>query len=40
MAVGFILREIGAKHIDNLGYLIASVVLTMSGPYVARKTIG
>jgi hypothetical protein len=31
MSVGFIMREIGAFDIDNLGILIASVVLLLSG---------
>jgi hypothetical protein len=34
MISGFALREIGAYHTSNLGYLIASTVLIMSGPPV------
>ncbi|PSN68500.1 hypothetical protein BS50DRAFT_367167 [Corynespora cassiicola Philippines] len=34
MIAGFIMRELGAYHQGNLGYLIASVVLIMSGPPV------
>ncbi|OCK77954.1 hypothetical protein K432DRAFT_444958 [Lepidopterella palustris CBS 459.81] len=32
MITGFAMRELGAYHTGNLGYLIASVVLIMSGP--------
>jgi hypothetical protein len=32
MIAGFATREYGAHHTDNLGILIASVVLIMSGP--------
>jgi hypothetical protein len=32
MVAGFIMREIGAFNIDNLGLLIASIVLLLSGP--------
>ncbi|KAF2878355.1 RTA1 like protein-domain-containing protein [Massariosphaeria phaeospora] len=34
MISGFLLREAGAYDTDNLGYMIASVVLIMSGPPV------
>lgn len=34
MIVGFIIRELGAHHTENLTYLIASTVLIMSGPRV------
>ena len=32
MTAGLIMREIGAFDIDNLGILIASIVLLLSGP--------
>lgn len=32
MATGLIMREIGAFDIENLGILIASIVLLLSGP--------
>jgi hypothetical protein len=32
MTAGFIMREIGAFNISNLGILIASIVLLLSGP--------
>jgi hypothetical protein len=32
MTTGFIMREVGAFDIENLGILIASIVLLMSGP--------
>jgi len=32
MTAGFIMREVGAFDIENLGVLIASVVLLLSGP--------
>ena len=32
MTIGFIMREVGAFDIENLGILIASIVLLMSGP--------
>lgn len=32
MVAGFIMREIGAFDIENLGILIASIVLLLSGP--------
>lgn len=34
MIAGFVMRELGAYYTDNLGYLIASTVLIMSGPPV------
>ncbi|KAF2720945.1 RTA1-domain-containing protein [Polychaeton citri CBS 116435] len=34
MCVGFIMREVGAFRIDDLGILVASVVLTLAGPPV------
>lgn len=32
MVTGFITREVGAFDIENLGILIASIVLLLSGP--------
>lgn len=32
MVAGFIMREVGAFDIENLGILIASIVLLLSGP--------
>lgn len=32
MTAGFVMREVGAFNIDDLGILIASVVLLLSGP--------
>ena len=32
LSVGMALREVGAYNIDDLGILIASIVLLMSGP--------
>ena len=32
MVSGYVIREIGAFHTDNLTFLIASTVLIMSGP--------
>lgn len=34
MVAGLAMREVGAFYIDSLGYLIASIVLLYSGPYV------
>ncbi|CAI6333981.1 unnamed protein product [Periconia digitata] len=34
MIAGFVMRELGAHQTDNLGYLVASTVLIMSGPPV------
>lgn len=34
MMIGFTMRLLGAYHTENLGYLIASTVLVMSGPPV------
>lgn len=34
MTTGFIMREVGAYHYNDLGILIASIVLIMSGPPV------
>lgn len=33
MTAGFALREAGAHEYTDLGFLIASIVLIMSGPY-------
>lgn len=38
MVAGLAMREVGAFHIDSLGYLIASIVLLYSGPYVHYNT--
>jgi hypothetical protein len=32
MVAGFIMREVGAFDVDNLGILIASIVLLLTGP--------
>jgi hypothetical protein len=32
MVAGFVMREVGAFDVDNLGILIASIVLLLSGP--------
>jgi hypothetical protein len=32
MVAGFVMREVGAFDVENLGILIASIVLLLSGP--------
>ena len=37
--VGFVLREYGAFHYDNLDVYIASICITYAAPYVYRCTL-